>query len=309
MPLLAEYALTPDVFDMASYSSEEVCGLHLQSLKEVLLHEGLVRDLRAGEWAKNFTRAGRSWHMRGKELLTKLATQRRLVSAPTALPGDPTDDAQWCNEALASHRNQQLTGIIATDSTAAPHVDTEIISSISKLTSANWWIARSPSVRLARTLKHYELALDLVLQHANSLMLIDPHIDPTNGHQYGDLIRLLAKLQHRAVKPLVELHRASWYDGGQDKIPKVREVVNALTPQLSALAKSWGISFDVFLWDDVHDRYLISDLIGISLPYGFATTKAPNAMTTWTRVGRADRDLIQRDFDPAFRAPRHRFKI
>ena len=42
MALLAEYALTPDVFDTTSYTSEEVCGLHLQNLKEVLLHEGLV---------------------------------------------------------------------------------------------------------------------------------------------------------------------------------------------------------------------------------------------------------------------------
>ena len=45
MALLAEYALTPDVFDATSYNSEEVCGLHLQTLKEVLLNEGLVRDL------------------------------------------------------------------------------------------------------------------------------------------------------------------------------------------------------------------------------------------------------------------------
>ena len=33
MALLSEYAITPDVFDVGSYSSEEVCGLHLQALK------------------------------------------------------------------------------------------------------------------------------------------------------------------------------------------------------------------------------------------------------------------------------------
>ena len=42
MALLAEYALTPGVFDVTAYSSEEVCGLHLQTLKDVLLHEGCV---------------------------------------------------------------------------------------------------------------------------------------------------------------------------------------------------------------------------------------------------------------------------
>jgi hypothetical protein len=39
MALLAEYALTPDVFDSTSYSNEEVGRIRLQHLKEVLLSE------------------------------------------------------------------------------------------------------------------------------------------------------------------------------------------------------------------------------------------------------------------------------
>lgn len=253
--------------------------------------------------------AGRPWHLRGKELLKKLATQKRLVSARSARATDPTNDAEWCDEALASHRKQRLAGVFATDATAAPHIGTPVISSVSNLTSAGWWTTRSPSVRLGRTRADYETALDLVIRCANSLILIAPHMDPTDTHQYGDLVRILEKRRHRSDKPLVELHRAAWYGGGSDKRARVREIVEALTPRLSASAKLAGISFDVFLWDEIHDRYLISDLIGISLPYGFATTSAPNATTTWTRLGRVDRDSIQRDFDPAYRAPRHRFRV
>lgn len=80
-------------------------------------------------------------------------------------------------------------------------------------------------------------------------------------------------------------------------------------PSLQTVARSAGISVEVFLWDDIHDRYLITDLIGICLPYGFGTTKAPSAQTTWTRLGREDRDSVQRDFDPAYRQPRHRFTV
>ncbi len=36
-----------------------------------------------------------------------------------------------------------------------------------------------------------------------------------------------------------------------------------------------------------------------SVQNGFDTTTAPNAQTTWTRLGRRDRDDIQREFDPA----------
>lgn len=309
MALLAEYALTPDVFDTTAYSSEEVCGLHLQALKDVLLHEGLVRNLRSGEWARTFDGSSRPWHQRGKELLKKLRTQHRTVLADAIQPTSPQTDAEWCLEALGSHASRPLAGVIATDATAAPHAGNATVSSVSRLANAPWWAARSPSLRLGRTLAEYQAALTSVLRHANSLIFIDPFIDPTDRHQYGDLIKILASLQARSVKPLIEIHRAAWYGGGNDKRPQVSDVVAALQPSIQALAKSAGISVEVFLWDDIHDRYLITDLVGISLPYGFGTTKAANAQTTWTRLGRNDRDSVQREFDPAHRQPRHRFTV
>ncbi len=308
MALLSEYALTPDVFDVASYSSEEVCGLHLQALKEVLLSEGLVRNLRAGEWAKTFEDASRHWHQRGKELLKNLKKKNRAVVADAMLPTQPQTDAEWCLEALASHGSSPLAGVIAADATASLHKGNATVSGVSKLTSARWWRC-SPSLRLTRTLSEYHAALDLILRHANSLMFIDPFIDPSDRHQYGDLINILASLQNRRVKPRIEIHRAAWYGGGNDKRPNVKEVVAALQPSIEPVVKSTGISVEVFLWDDIHDRYLITDLIGISLPYGFGTTRAPNSNTTWTRLGRDDRDSVQRDFDSACRQPRYRFTV
>lgn len=310
MPLLAEYALTPDVFDTTAYSSEEVCGLHLQTLKDVLLNEGLVRNLRGGDWARTFDDSSRPWHRRGKELLKKLLVQRRTVLADATQPRSPQTDAEWCLEALGSHASQPLAGVIATDATAAPHTGNATVSSVSRLTNAPWWVARSPSLRVSRTLAAYQAALTSVLRHANSLIFIDPFIDPTDRHQYGDLITILASIEGRSVKPLVEIHRAARYGGGNDGRPQVSEVVDALQPAIQAVAKRAGISVEVFLWDNIHDRYLITDLIGISLPYGFGTTNDPNARTTtWTRLGRDDRDSVQREFDPAHRQPRHRFTV
>lgn len=310
MALIAEYALTPCVFDETAYSSPDVCGLHLQVLKEVLLQEGLVRNLSGGAWAKTFSDSSRSWNQRGKELLKKLLRHpSRIVSADTIASTTPQTDAEWCVEAIASHLSVPLAGVIATDATAAPHADNALVSSVSKLSSAPWWASRSPSLRLRRTLLAYEAALAPVLRHANSLMFVDPYIDPTNRHQYGDLIKLIAGLSARSVKPRVEIHRVAWYGGGNDKRPRVREVMAALTPAITVASKSAGLPVEVFLWDDFHDRYLITDLLGISLPYGFGTTTAPNDQTTWSRIGRDDRDSVQREFDPAHRSPVHRFTI
>lgn len=309
MALLSEYAITPDVFDVGSYSSEEVYGLHLQVLKEVMLQEGLVRNLRDGAWFKTFSDANRTWHLRGKELLRKLHDQGRLVTAPAARAQAPFSDSDWCTEALAAHATDPVRGIVVTDAIAAGFSGKPVVSSVNKLATATWWSSRSSSLRVRRTLAEYQAALSLPLRHANSLMLIDPHIDPTDRHQYGDLMRILQTLRARQPKPKVEIHRAAWYDGGNDKRAQITVVEAALKPGLASVAAHTGAGFEVFLWDAIHDRYLISDLVGISLPHGFATTTDPTAFTTWTRLGRNDRDAVQREFDPATRQPRHRFTI
>lgn len=69
----------------------------------------------------------------------------------------------------------------------------------------------------------------------------------------------------------------------------------AWNPGLSA----GGLKAKIFIWDDHHDRYLITDLIGIEMGNGYDTTANPNDITTWSRIGRKDRDDIQREFDPA----------
>ena len=76
--------------------------------------------------------------------------------------------------------------------------------------------------------------------------------------------------------------------------------------ELNPLIQDFGLAVECYIWDDFHDRYMISNLVGISLPNGFDTTAASNSMTTWTRLGRDDRDDIQREFDPA--SERHKLR-
>jgi hypothetical protein len=58
------------------------------------------------------------------------------------------------------------------------------------------------------------------------------------------------------------------------------------------------------------ETYLISELVGIGMQNGFDTTAAATK-TTWHRLGREDRDDIQREFHPAGRIHhlRQRFTI
>ena len=72
-----------------------------------------------------------------------------------------------------------------------------------------------------------------------------------------------------------------------------------------------GLPVEVFIWDDHHDRYLITDLVGIEMGNGYDTSTNPKDITTWSRISRKDRDDIQREFDPACNRHvlRHRFTV
>lgn len=302
MPLLADYAITPDVFDSTSYSSEEVCGLHLSTIRRVMMDEGLVRDLSGGEWRRLFVNHGRTWHRRAKEIVKKLATHGRLIETAAELPTTPTEDRRWCAEALATHQRARMEGgIIVTRPVKDAYPRQPLVERIDRLARAPWWTQGDPSARLDRKLADYREHLGLILRCANSLQFIDPHLDPRQD-RYSDFVELLVSAGRRSPAPQIEIHRVCY--SGPPRARTFPDFKSVFRNKLTNDLRRAGLSAQVFIWDDFHDRYLISNLIGISLPNGFDTTKRPDDVTTWTRLGRDDRDDVQREFDKA--AGRHR---
>jgi hypothetical protein len=298
MPLLTEYALTPDVFDPTSYSSEEVCALHLQAVKDVLLTEGLVRDLRDGEWHRLFATTDRSWHRRAKEIVRKLADHGRLARFPATLPSPPTHDQEWCAEALGTHRTSPLSGgIIVTQSVKAGFEDQRLVARVDRLAETPWWTARSPSTRLARTNADYQTHLEPILRCANSIMFIDPHLDPTR-YGYRDFVQLLLRAGGRTPSPLLEIHRVCYEGSGPGRqILTEQEIEQRFRDELAGQLRAAGARVEVYVWDDFHDRYLVSNLIGLLMSNGFDA--GGGSPVTWARLGRKEKDDVQREFDPA----------
>ena len=312
MAILADYAITPDVFDLGSYSSEELCGLHLRVLREVLTTEGLVRDLRAGDWARELLSTDRPWHRRSKELLKHLVRQGRLVRFAPELAEPPGDDRGWCAEALATHERCPLSGgVIVTEAVGSAFAENPLVGRIDRLGSVPWWAARSPSVKLARDLDAYRKCLDPILRCAKSLMFIDPHLDPTRrGYlEFGDLV---AGAGGRTPAPLIEIHRACFEGSGpRRRILDASDLETRFRDGIGPAVVAAGLRVEVFIWDEFHYRHVISNLAGILMDNGFDTTTNPRSITRWARLGSADRDDVQREFDPASGQHRlhHRFSI
>jgi len=299
MALLSEFALTPDVFDTASYVHEEVADARLQVLKDALLNEALVRDLREGEWFELFSSPERLWHRRGKELLKKLKLQKRLRTMPPASSTDCVSDVDWCNEALQTHESLPLNGIVVTKAIIDQVPDEPLVCCIDRLSSTPWWSGRSPSVRLRRTAEEYEKHLRLLLCCCNSIMLIDPHFDPTEG-RFSDFLGVLSAVAGRSPAPDIEFHRVCYVGSGTRR--QVYDGPYWETQFRSGFAqflKETCLSVHAFIWDDFHDRYIITDLMGIHLGNSLDTSRRKTDVTTWDRLGRTERDDVQREFDPA----------
>lgn len=295
--MLAEYALIPDIFSCASYSSEEVCRIRIQNIKDVLLHEALVRDLRDGEWSKHISNHISNWPLCVKELLKKLYRDNRLIKSPPGRRCSPQNNHEWCEEALASHDKSLLNGIITSSSEANNYKEVPEVASIEKLSSAPWWQGRSESVRLNQTVNDYLKHLNLILKHANSIMFIDPHIDPSKPN-YKNFYRILVAAKRDKCSPLIEIHRVCYRGSGPSRrvIPN-NEWVSIFQNSLSKHLSSINLKAEIFIWDDFHDRYLITNIFGISMPYGFAESRNMAKKTSWTRLSRIDREDVQREFD------------
>jgi len=128
-------------------------------------------------------------------------------------------------------------------------------------------------------------------------MFIDPNLDPTKSN-YAEFGQLLEEVARRGVATCIEIHR-SCKDAGE--YPKRNDWI-ARFQLLSPVVRTRQVRITVFVWEDFHDRYLISNLIGISVPNGFDICIDEHRhplRTTWTRLSRRHADEVQRERDRA----------
>lgn len=297
--MIERFAVTPEALAEARSSSTAALKLGIGCLNDLCRAEGVFADMRNGNWSRATDAVGPL----AKEFLTFARKNRRLVTAPPQLPTDPAEDEEWLWEAQRLHETYPCRAIITSRELADTYTDAPVVS-IERLNQTSWWEARSPSKIVHRSTADYLRALDLVLRHANSLMFIDAYIDPL-ANNYREFPKLLLAAGVNGRHPLIEIHRASWRRiNGQNQVQGL--------PQWMADFETWsnrlacaGLKASVFLWEKMHDRYLISDLVGINVPYGFDISADATETSTWTRLGSKERDRQQKEFHPSSGVHRH----
>jgi|AntAceMinimDraft_16_1070373.scaffolds.fasta_scaffold02356_3 hypothetical protein len=292
--LLNEFAITPDVFDDEYCNSLDSRDVNFTHLQHRLINDALVRDLHRGEWKKYVLAHMERFKPRLRYLIENLSKNNRFRITEAALPSIPSDDIAWCREAISSHSMDPLTGIVTSDSLFQKFKKQKsVVSSIENLHNVPWWMDKQ-SQRLHRNIDEYLKQLSRLLSHANFIMFIDPHLDPRKN-QYGDFSELLKAANRKECPPIIQLHRTY---PKQSKMT-MSQWADIFKNAYSELLIKLGLSVDIFIWDKFHNRYLITDIIGIQLTNGFDTDTDPNAYDTWGRLDSDDRDDVMREHDPA----------
>ena len=309
MSLLHELAITPDVFRQDGYTGAGSCATSLAFLRPILMEEAVVRDLRRGRWSGFILGEDRGWHPAGRELVKKLLGKARLLPAEPANADEPSTDLDWAEEAIKSHGQAPLAAVLVGKDVYSALPKESLVCSVEKPQLSDWWRTRGCSLRLNRRSSDYLAVLGLALRHANVLRFIDPHLDPSR-RRYGEFGRLLSAARRSGLAPLIELHRVC-YDGSGSKrnlFKSVTEIQGRFTTLDAGLAAA-GLRATVYVWDDFHDRYFISNLVGVSTPNGFDISGNEAERTTWTRLSTRDREDVEREFDKAAHHHELRFQF
>lgn len=298
--MLLDLALLPEIFENAAYSADTVCGHCLNVLKPVLINEAVVRDLRGGGWRKFLLGRTDLCHPATKEIVESLRLSGRLCLFPKAeeLRVEPVESSEWCYEALATHETSKLDAILCGNNTINEFGDEPLVQPLEKIHESAWYLGRTCSARLRRQSEDYLENLRVTLKWCNSAMFIDPHLDPSRPG-YAEFYQLIEVARTREVAPIIELHRCSYDGTGPNRRMLSYGDVESMFKNLSTSLKHAGLKATVFVWDTMHDRYLITNLIGILLPNGFDISSDASELTTWTRLSTKDREDVQREFDQA----------
>lgn len=323
MPLISDFAITPDVFDLDSYSNEEMCRVYLKQLEEGLTAGGFVRDLREGQWSQHLLskigqestkkankKKDRNWHFMGRDIIGKLASQGRLISYDSMSDNFPISDIDWCEEALRTHKRDPLVGgVVVTEKIKKNYDSEKRVQQIDRIFSdekskTKWWwsMLKEPSVQLTRSAEDYKKHLGPILSFASFIKLFDPHLD-FRKKRYKAFLNLLIKMAKERESengpPKITIHRSSFEGSGSSLRSLDRDAFMCKFDMLTRPIHQRGLEIEVFFWDKFddrgkfHDRFLISSLFSAILTNGFDTDKGD---VVWSRMGNQLRSKVEGQF-------------
>ena len=311
--MLYEFSMTPELFDVSVVGSNKRTGVILVQILRGIAENGLLVNLGDddNQWFSSVEKRRRMLPQRLKdqvrECLSILDKRHRLVRRSECIEDSPSTDQDWLNLALDSHNQIPFYAIVLSQelmdsSDSKCDVFIEFFGSL----DSKRWKERRRTLSVKKTLDDYERYLAPVLRYARSLKIIDPWLNPLEQRYYNTLkicSRILGRRVHAQPSPRIDIHVAENKDNNQT----IENYFATWKQKLNPLIKEYGHHFRIYLWgsgpnfESMHDRFILTDQCGISVPWGLDCLERSNKNTDWSFLDEEVRLRRWSEYDPRTR--------
>jgi hypothetical protein len=317
LPVLYEFAMTPDLFDASVANSDDRASIILVELLRGIAENGLLANLHKDRWLRHVTKkrvTTLSPALKDKVLtcLSVLHDRHRLVRHPKCMAGDPGNDKEWLNLAFDSHDRIPFHAIILSQALidGCGRECDALVEFFGSLDSAQWDGRRKRTLSLTKSDADYRAALTPILRHARSLALIDPYLNYHESRYFNTVAicsNVLGQRGHARLQGRIDIHA----EAGKQK-PDGHTIADYLAgwaQKLRSLIAVDSHRFRVFLWESLpgsesmHDRFILTDQCGISVPGGLDCRSHSHAnRTDWSLLDEDVRTRRWAEYDPSVSA-------
>lgn len=258
--MLSEFSFSPSVF----------CCENEAELKHVLLQIktiGLLADLDGANWSKKIKEILEREDFINKKFfqnfLEAVNKNNRLIKHKRNPSRTFASNVDWVHEAINEHYSNELCLIGASqeDISMLPSCLDNIKELGDFAINEKWEKALIQSKLIRCTKNEYEKHLYPFLKYANYLTVIDPYLGSLQRNKINFLnicFDLLGKEKQGSTNKEVYIH--------------VRDNHHDKTSFQRYIDSKYPIKVNVYFWNDVditmHDRYLLTEQSGISIPRG-----------------------------------------
>lgn len=291
--MIGEFAILPKALRQNSYADPDLARMCLQRLYDCIRNEAVARNL-AGKWAES-VRSQSGLHPCAREILEHLAKAGRLVPDQMTFPYAPGCDQDWLHAALDSHRKNPLDLIVTRGGMQSERPLPAIASDIKELDRSLWSRNSSGTIRVEPSIDGYFRSLSQIAKLSKRLVIIDPFLNPEEPN-YRDFPRLLVKLIELNRGLFVEIHVKD-KEGKHARMEPFKMALQSI---------KWSGELQLHVWDKFHDRYVISNLLGVSMQRGLEFGGAMKGeLLVWSRLTPEIREQKLKDVDPKLHERRH----
>ncbi len=320
--MLYHFAITPDVFEPAAIPENSREALILVELLRGIADNGLLANLHDGKWhhtvLAQYDVDSFAPDIRDKlrSCLQLIHDRRRMIRHPVGTERPEDDDFRWLHWAMERHQSDPkypFKGIVAT----ATYIELSEIQDVALvplpgLFDHPCWQERPKSIRLPKTEVQLKSALIPLLRYAERVTLIDPYMTCRKDRFFNTVEQcadLLGKHDGHQQRGLIQIHAGDpLADGDDAHKERAKDRLDRWEQELKPVISHWKHRFEVTLWKNIrgkksfHDRYIITDQCGISVPGGldFGDDPVRANLTSWSWLEPSIiAEILLREFNPS----------